>query len=886
MYKNIYYDRYNNKIHLWTTEGYEVFTYEPYVYLNSEKETNYKSIFGQYVEKVKYSSSDKYLFNNPEYKGFIHESDVNPEVRTLIDRYYEDDSIPECHNIIALDIEVSRSKTRGYAKPPDVYNFITAITLMDIKTKETHSLVLDPFYKSKNNHDFVKTYPTEKGLLKAFIDLWNKIKPTVITGWNTEFYDIPYLYLRIQKELGRSKANSLSPIDKVYLREADPEKNRFNTTISLGGISHLDYLTLYKNYKFKNQPSYKLDSIAEIELGKKKIEYEGDLHDLWENDINKFIDYNFRDVELISDFEDKLGFLNLHMKMSHISHVPYEFALSSVRLIEGKFLTEAKKRNLVLPDIPEKTKSEIDKILGAFVKQSKKGLFEYLFDLDLTSLYPMIIATLNISLETKAGEILDYIDVWLNDDDKVDYEIKADIFREDEIKPDRSRVIDIKLDYYEDDHIYELHTIGDLYDFLEEKNCSLSSNGILFSKDVQGEAPRIILELFNIRSEYKKLRIKADKEGDTEESKFYDLMQMAFKIFINSIYGVFCNEYFRLTDKDNAQSITLTGQFVNKSGMDSIIRIHHKFRSEIDMDIVLDKHVELFDDPIITGDTDSIILSAVPSLYYQYGEEWLSWDEDKVMDEVMKISKIMAEIVNDRSEIFAKEWLNTDKNYLEFKEEWVARSGFYIGVKKRYANWIRRKEGAPSDFVDIKGLDVIRSSFPKHLQDFLKNILYDILKFVDKDKIYDYIVDVRDDLIENSYDDIEVISHISSANNLSKYSDSLGQPIKGAPFHVKGALNFNKYIQKEQLLNKQQEIFEGDKIRVVYLKNNQYGFDVISYPISDLSDEMEKYIQDHIDSVKSIDKLLDKKLNKYYNAMDWNPPNTKFEDISELLIDL
>ena len=887
MYKNIYFDRFEKKIHLWTDEGYEILDHKPYLYFKSTQKTEYKTIFGDYVDKIPYSPYDSIKSLEDQYPNEIFESDVMTEVRTLVDRYHNDDSIAQTHNIYVLDIEVSKSKKRGYARPPEVFNFITAITLTNLKTKKAHTLVLDPKQEYDGRYDFVKTFPTEQRLLKAFINLWRELNPSIITGWNSQLYDIPYQYLRMLQELGQKEANKLSPIDKIYLKEVDHDKGIFEPTVNIGGISHLDYMVLYKNYKMKNMPKYSLDYISEYELGEKKISYEGDLHELWENDINKFIDYNIKDVDLIVKLEEKLGFLNLHMKMSHISHVPYEFALSSVRLIEGKFLTEAKKRNLVCPNIPPKVEEEVSKIVGAFVKKSKKGLFEYLFDLDLTSLYPMIMATLNISPETKVGRIKNYINVWMSDDDKVKYEIQKKVFDDHLESPDYNREIDIEVEYFEDGKTYPMKTIGELYEFLDDHNCSLSANGILFSKDVIGEVPKIILELFGIRSEYKQKRIEADKEGNWDESKFYDLMQLAFKIFINSIYGVFCNEYFRFTDKENAQSITLTGQYTNKSAIDSVTKLHKRFYEEIkDTVEIKEKHVELFQDPIITGDTDSIIMSSVPALYYKFGSDWLDWDEDHVMDEVIQISKLMAEVANERSMKFAKEWLRSDKNYLEFKEEWVARSGFYVGVKKRYANWIRRKEGAVVDDVDIKGLDVIRSSFPKHLQDFLKKILYDILKFVDKSDIYDYIVTVRDDLIERSSEDIDVISFVSSANNMAKYSDGKGNPIKGAPIHVKGALNFNKYVRSEGLTSKQETIFEGDKIRVLYLRNNNYGFDEISFPVSGVHEEVEEFLKYYIDSKKSIDALLDNKLEKYYNAMDWNPPNTKFEDISELIIDL
>ena len=880
-YKNIYYDRVTEKVHLWTDEGYTSFDFQRYGYIPTPKETGITTITGQNVEKV-------FLSREPHDSSQFFESDVISEVRTLVDRYYEDDSKPTTHTIIGLDIETAKSATKGYAKPENPFNEVTAITIHNFRTNEKHTLLYDPYEKYRQdayNLEGVETFHNEKHLLRRFIRLWREIKPSIITGWNSEFYDIPYLYLRLKRQLGSKIANMMSPIDQVYVKEVDRENKIFNPSVRLAGISHLDYMQLYKNYTFKKLPSYKLDFVSLKELDRRKVEHEHDLQWLWENDINKFAHYNVIDVDLLKKLEDKLRFIDLHITLSHLAHVPYEMAMSTVRLIEGKVLTETKKRNMVCPNVQyiETDPNEVEKIVGAYVRDSKKGLFEFLFDVDLTSLYPMTDVTVNISYETKVGKIRDYIDVWM-EKDKVKYRINKPIFDETKKIPDRERVIDVVVEDYRKKKAFRMRTIGDLYGFLDENNYTLSCNGIMYDKSKMGLIPEIILEIFETRSHYKNLRKEADNTGDESASQYYDSMQMCYKIFLNSIYGVLCNKYFRLFDKENAQSITLTGQYTNKSAMDSIGRVHKLLAKEVDLNSITPKEKLLFEDPIITGDTDSIILSAVPSLICKHGSNWKDYDDDFLLDEVIGISKIMAEVANKRCGLFAKHWLNSDDNYLEFKEEWVARTGFYVGVKKRYANWIKRQEGVPKDYVDVKGLDIIRSSFPKHLQDFMEQVLFKILYMHPKDEVFDYIKTVRNELVSVDYkNNIMYISVISSANNLWKYIKN-GEPIKGTPFHIKGVANYNKLINYKNLRASYNELYEGDRIGVVYLRKNPYGFESISYPFDDIPPEINDFIMEFVDVDESVDRLLENKLKTFYNAMEWTAPNLKYNDITQFFV--
>lgn len=663
--------------------------------------------------------------------------------------------------------------------------------------------------------------------------------------------------------------------------------------VDIGGISHLDYMQLYKTYTFDNKPSYSLDSIAKDELDEGKVEYDGDLQKLYETDIDKFVRYNIQDTDLIFKLDDKLGFIDQNITIAVTSCVPYEYALHSTLYQEGRFLTETKKRNLVVPDKPDDNKDL--PLIGAFVKESKAGLFEWVYDQDLASLYPFIIVTGNMSPETKAGKIRNYIDVWKEKNEPVQYKINHPIFDASQKAPNPEKEINIIVDM-ENGESYRIKTMEHLYKFMEEKNLTLSANGVFFSKDKMGIIPEIMLKTYEERMEFKQKRNEALDRGDKDEAEYYERKQMAWKILLNSFYGVMGNQSFRFFDRDLAQSITLTGQYVTKSGMDEVKRIHQGMLDDMSdekIEQMSDKMRKLFEDPHLTGDTDSVILTAMPILYAKYGNDWKDMDEDKLIDFVSTSSHKIAKIINERMEDFASNWLNADENYLRFKEEWVAKRGFYLGVKKRYANWIIWEEGhtIPEDEREakVKGLDIVRSDFPRHLQEFMREILNKLLQDGEevKDEVMDYIVDFKSTLREVDVDDILSIAKIVSANNLQKYTDpnDPSRYLKNCPYHIIGAIYYNTYLRVNDLDNEYQQIQEGDKIAFVYLRSNRYGFDRIAFPIDYRTPpEFTEFLAENTDKNKSVKKLLDNKLQKYYDALGWKKPNEKYNEIEDLFV--
>lgn len=872
-FKNIYYDQNKNTIHLWTDDGYTSFPYENYGYILTNRETTYQTIFGSPVIPV----PEENLSN---FRGKIFESDVKPEIRTLVDLYFQEESPAKTIKTMVIDIETEISRVTGYSRPPEARNEITAITSIMLESGEKKTLLVDPLgrYENRYGYDFVETFPNEIMLLKRFLRYLREVNPDIFIGWNSTAFDIPYIYSRLFRTLGKKKADLISPIGLCYY---NLKKNK----VKIAGISDLDYMALYKKYTQNQRPSYSLKYISQVELGQTKIDYDGNLQDLYENDIDKYVYYNVTDVDLIIKLEKKLKFLNKAVTLAHLGHVPYEDVLSAVLHSEGLFLTETKKMNLVCPNKPDilwdmdsNDDTNKDKIVGAFVKPSRKGRYEYTYDEDLTSLYPMIDVTLNISPETKFAMIRDYINVW-QEKDKTHFEFNVDLFDVTRKTPDLSKEINIVIDLLDGSKSYKISTMGQLVSFLQEYNLTMSGNGVFYKKDKMGIIPIIILKYFSKRKEFKDLRDKAIEEGNQELEEYYDQMQWSYKIIINSLYGVLANKYFRFFDKDNAQSITLTGRFTNMTGMDVVFKYHHKLMENCKHP--MDEHMRsLYQDPILTGDTDSIIMTAVPVLHHKYGEEWKDIPEEQLLDNTLKLSIFIAEKINKRMDIFAKYWLNADKNYLSFKQEWVGRVGFYTGVKKRYANKIVIQEGIKKEKLDIKGLDIVRSSFPKDCQDFMRNILTKILSFEQKEDIDSYVVDFYDKMKKIEYagglrneKDFDIFS-LATISSVNKYDDYVGAQFtyrKGTPVAVKSAVHYNKFLKVNNIENEYQNISMGDKIAWIYLNSNIFGFPSVALPLDHrIPDNFIEFVYTNADLNKAVKSLLHKKVKLYYDAMEWD----------------
>lgn len=493
----------------------------------------YLSMTGDRVSKTK-----KYVRGHPKF----FESDLPKETRVLTDLYLDDDTPSTGNVVMFFDIEVSMEN--GIPNVHTANNEITSIAVYDPTTERYTVIVLDKenIYENRETDSARIIFKTsETDLLYAFLQVYDEVGPTIISGWNSNHFDVPYLYNRIHSVCGSVAAAQLSPIGKVRYSE---RYERYK----IAGVSSLDYLDLYKKFTYTQQPNYRLDTIGRLEVGMGKIEYDGSLDQLFRDDLEKFIEYNLQDVRIIVEMDKKLKLIELVRGICHVGHVPYEDYSLSSRFLEGTIVTYLHRKGIVVTNKPQDTREQMDALdrgeegfIGAFVKDPIPGVYDWVYSLDLQSLYPSIIMSLNISPECKVGYVRNY-----NVEQHLRKEIIAYVV--EEIGNDTTA---------EMSHDTFLR-------FLEENNLTISSNGVLYTNLKKGIIPEVLDTWFAQRAEFKNLMKKYTADGDSVKASYYDQRQYIQKIFLNSLYGVLGLPAFRFYDIDNAEAVTMTGRDIIK----------------------------------------------------------------------------------------------------------------------------------------------------------------------------------------------------------------------------------------------------------------------------------------------------------------------------------
>ena len=844
MYQNIYYERQKNLIHLWDdANGYQTFPYRKYAYVK-DQHGEHRSMYGDKLRKISKWEKDE----SPD----LFESDVPETTRVLVDIY--DSDIPSKGNrTMTFDIEVEMIS--GLPNTFDAKNEITAIASHDSVTKLYDVFVLDKARKVKNtaqqfNKDgrsvSVHIFDNEKNLLLAFLTYYQGVNPTILTGWNIDFFDIPYLYNRIKRVCGEGHAKRLSPISETFY---SPYRQRW----SFGGVSILDYINLYKNYNYGLESSYTLDHIAKKELGRGKIEYEGSLDDLFENDLEKFIEYNIVDVDLVVSMDEKLQFIELCRAICHAGFVPYEDYMFSSKYLEGACLAYLKKKGLVAPNKPKDRKEKMqalrdnneEKFIGAYVKEPIVGKYDWIYDLDLTSLYPSIIMTLNISPETKIGKISNWEpEEWVRGIDK-NYTIIGK------------------------DDIYE-YSSSELRDVIKDSNLGVAANGVLYNQDKPGLIADILDTWFKQRVEFRKLEKQYGEAGDTEKYEFYAKRQLVQKILLNSMYGVLGLPAFRFYDIDNAEAVTITGQTVIKKTAEMAnIKYWKELGTKEDYNVYID--------------TDSIYMMAEPLVKHRF-PEYKTFDEQRMADEVNTIAEETQTFLNNFYDLLSERFFGIpkDKHRFEIKKEYISKAGFWV-AKKRYAQWMVLKNGIKCDKLDVKGLDVVRSSFPKAFQGFMSTMLKDILMGKDNDYIDKTLIQFKNSLPTLP---VKTIAKGGAIKELSKYDDGKwrkdsGLQIavfeKGTPAHVKAGIAYNRLLKFFNSPFKHEPIRDGDKVKWVYLRQNPLGLDTVAFKDYNDPKEIMDFIEQYIDRDMIYKAELENKLDDFYNALKWNKASNEVQ---------
>ena len=769
--------------------------YHPYMFVQKAG-GKYRTLDNKPVEKMQFD-------NISDAKDFIERySDVsNMEIYGLNSFTYtyifdafkgEINYDPKTIRVGNIDIEVAADE--GFPDIQKADKEITAITLRYGGTNYVfgcgHFISKDPntsYLRCKNEYD----------LLAKFLMAWQTLDLDIITGWNVEFFDMPYLVNRIKNLLGMSEAKKLSPWGILNERMVE-FKGKENQSYEPVGVTVLDYYQLYRKFTFGNQESYKLDYISQVELGEKKVDYSeyGNLLELYKKDYQKFIEYNIQDVVLVEKLDDKLKFLEQVMALAYDAKVNYSDTMTTVRswdVIIHNYLLE---QGIVIPQFKKQHDNEA--LVGGHVKEPKIGLSKWVVSFDLNSLYPHLIMQYNISAETFVNKI---------DFPSIDY------------------LLDGTWEY-------------------RDGSVAYAANGCTYRKDKQGFLPALMEKMYNSRSEYKKMMIEAKKRYEQtknfEDDKLaarYHNMQLAKKIQLNSAYGALGNHYFRWFNHNHAEAITMSGQLSIRWIEKKMNQFMNKLLKTVDVDYV------------VASDTDSIYVEMYEVVLAVFGVENGGPDEPVIVDALDKFIEAKIQPFLDKCYQELADMMNAYQQKMKMKRETIANKGIWRG-KKMYILNAWNVEGVQYEKPKLKlsGIEAVRSSTPHACRENIKKAFGIVMNGSQPDLIK-FVEDFRIKFMSLPFEDV---AFPRGVKGLDKYSNAATIYEKGTPIQVKGALIFNNLLRVKGIKSIP-PIQNGDKIRFAYLKTPNPVQDTVIATPDELPDEfgLDKYIDRELQFDKS-----------------------------------
>ncbi len=754
--------------------------YSPTLFASVLKETPYKTLEGKYVAPVKHDTikdAKEWIENYNNQLGAVYGNTLFPY--SYIADEYSNNVDWDIDQILIVTIDIEVECENGFPKPEEANDPLLSITLKNHQNKKIVVWGINDFENSRDDVSYIKC-ESEKHLIQSFLTFWEQHKPDVITGWNTEFFDIPYICNRIINQFDEKELKRLSPWGNVTPRSVY-KMGRSHQMYDIMGVANLDFLDLYRKFTYTNQESYRLDHIAFVELGERK---EGNPYETFKEwyikDYQSFIEYNITDVELVDKLEDKMKLIDLCLTMAYDAKVNYIDVLGTTKYWDILIYNHLRKKNIVIPQKKEHEKSE--KYEGAYVKDPIIGMHKWVMSFDLNSLYPHLIMQYNISPETLMGCPFKEKDITV--DKMLDGEVKDSIMQS-----------------------------------LKDKNVTLTPNGALFRKDIRGFLPELMQSIYDDRVKYKRLLLEAKQEYEnTKDPKLkkdiskYDNIQMAKKISLNSAYGAIGNSYFRYYNLLVAEAITTSGQL-------SIRWIERSINGYLNQTLGTDGL-----DYVIASDTDSVYITfdrLIDKLPIQ-GE-----NTEEVINFLDRLAREKIEPFIDQSYQELAEHINAYEQKMFMKREVIADKGIWT-AKKRYIlnSWdvegVRYKEPQ----LKIMGIEAVKSSTPAPCREKIKQALK-IIMHEDSKVLNSFIQDFRSDFMKMKP---EEIAYPRSVNGLTKWTESHNLFKKGAPIHCKGAILYNHLLKKNKLGHKFPSIQEGDKIKFLHLKEpNLYQSTSISF---------------------------------------------------------
>ena len=736
-------------------------------------------------------------------------------------------------SVAIIDIEVGSEN--GFPDPYLANEPITAIALTFLNG-HTYVFGCGDFNNDNPNSVTYLKCKDEYTLCNKFIELWYKMYPDVITGWNTKFFDIPYLVNRFRKILGEDKTKMLSPWNYISERKTNIN-GRLLIAYSFVGIESLDYIELYKWYApgGKSQESYRLDNIAQVELGEGKISYDEyeNLHQLYRLNYQKFIEYNIKDVALIIKLEDKLKLIELALTLAYDTKCNYEDVFAQTRMWDSLTYSYLLGKGIIVP--PKETQEKDSAFEGAYVKEPQVGLHNWVASFDLNSLYPHLMMQYNISPETliEPENYTDEIRGVLSQGVTVDKMLMKQI--------DTSRLVDV----------------------------TITPNGQFFRTDIQGFLPKMMVEMYDDRKKFKKLMLQASQEYEDEkdERKKYEIdkrvarynnLQLAKKVSLNSAYGALGSQYFRFYDLRMALGVTTAGQL-------SIRWIEAKINQ------YMNKLLGTENDYVIASDTDSIYLR-MGELVDKFVKD--QTDKQKVISVMDKICEEKIQPYIDKSYQELADYVHAYDQKMQMKREGLSDKGVWT-AKKRYILNVYNNEGVQyaEPHMKVMGLEMIKSSTPSAIREKMKAAIKLMMTGTEQ-QVQDFIAEFRKEFRTLP---AEEISFPRGLNGLNTYSDPVMLFKKGTPIHVRGAIVYNHHLKQMNLTKKYPLIQEGEKLKFTYLKMpNHFKNDVVSFP-GRIPKEFE--LDNYIDYDVQFDKAFLEPISVILKCMKWSAEkNNSLED--------
>ena len=777
--------------------------YEPTLYVTAQKQSQWKTLDGKMVSPVKWGPMKDTRQAMREYPGDVfgiegfQYSFISDNYPGLVD--YELSKI----RVAFIDIECSSEY--GF---PDIRRANEEVLAISIKIGDDFKVYGCGEYKPSPGVKYINC-PNEEGLLKSFIDDWASNYPDIVTGWNSRFFDIPYLMNRIIRILGEKYANKLSPWGWFKENEVTLVGNRRHQVYELVGISSIDYMDAYKKFTYVNQESYSLNHIAYAELGEKKLDYSeaSTLHELYRTNFQKFVDYNVHDVILVERLEEKMKLMEMIISLAYMAKCNFNDVFSPVKMWDCIIYNHLREQKIVIP--PKKHEQKSEAYEGAYVKEPQLGRHKWVCSFDLNSLYPHLIMQYNISPETL-------------------------------------------LKMYPRDKMVEALLDGEIdTQFLKDQNMTMTPNGSLYTRKKQGFLPALMEKMYTDRVKYKKMMIEEQKKGksaDTNKLAQYHNMQINLKIALNSAYGALGNQWFRYYDVRNAEAVSVAGQLSIRWAERAVNQYLNKVLETEDKDYVL------------ASDTDSLYVT-MEAMVEKVGLT----DTDKIinfLDTVCdgKIQKVIDDCYGELAE-----YINAFQQKMVMKREVLADVGIWTG-KKHYILNVHNSEGVQYEEPKLKimGIEAVKSSTPEHCRNALKKA-FKIVVNGTEDDVIEYIEKFKGQFKSLS---AEEVSFPRSVKGLSKYQDSVTVYRKSTPLHVKGSLIYNMMLKKNKLTKKYPIIQEGEKIKYTYLKEPNPSGDSAIAMLTTLPKEFN--LEEYIDYDRQFEKSFLDPMKGILEKIGWN----------------